>query len=172
MLELIFRFIIPAAESPDRFFDKNTNLVKLAPNQEGVFTMGKTARYRSKWRVNNHGWNHSDDYTFENTGGIPRICIIGDSYVEAKHIDVAESMGVILNELLPGYQTYSFGISGAPFSQYLQMARYVARHYQPDVLVVLLVHNDFDQSIKAYKNTPLVFAIRIKWEFHPRNCAG
>ena len=45
-------------------------------------------------------------------------------------------------------EVFSFGISGAPLSQYLQMARYVAREFHPDAIVVVIVHNDFIESYR------------------------
>jgi hypothetical protein len=45
------------------------------------------------------------------------------------------------------YEVFAFGVSGAPLSQYLNMCRYVDRHFDPDVIVINIVHNDFAESI-------------------------
>ena len=44
-----------------------------------------------------------------------------------------------------------FGMDGAPLSQYLHMLRREVRAYQPDVVVVQLIHNDFDESYRFLK---------------------
>jgi hypothetical protein len=44
-------------------------------------------------------------------------------------------------------EVYDFGISLASLSQYLQMARYIRSHFDPDILVINVVHNDFDESL-------------------------
>jgi hypothetical protein len=48
-------------------------------------------------------------------------------------------------------EVFSFGISEAPLSQYLHVARYVMRTFHPDVVVVVIVHNDF---IESYRPKP------------------
>ncbi len=42
---------------------------------------------------------------------------------------------------------YRFGVSGAPLSQYLHMMRYVYEKFDPDVAIVTLIHNEFDDSL-------------------------
>ena len=44
------------------------------------------------------------------------------------------------------FQVYRFGIDGAPLSQYLHMLRHEVLQYNPDLVIVNLVHNDFDES--------------------------
>jgi hypothetical protein len=40
---------------------------------------------------------------------------------------------------------------GVPLSQYLQMARYVRIHFNPDIFVINVVHNDFAESLCSVK---------------------
>ena len=47
------------------------------------------------------------------------------------------------------FDVYSFGKSGAPLSQYLHMSRYVNDYFDPDILILSVVHNDFDESITS-----------------------
>jgi hypothetical protein len=47
----------------------------------------------------------------------------------------------------PDYEVYAFGKSGAPLSHYLHVSRYVDRHFDPDILIFNMVHNDFEESI-------------------------
>ncbi len=129
--------------------------------RSGTFTSGRAANPGGKWMINNAGWNSPVDYS-ESTSK-PLIAIIGDSYVEAFAVNSDENFaGVLRNLLRDNYRVYSFGISGAPLSQYLQMSRYVQKHFHPDVLVVCVVHNDFDESLAKFSSAP--FFLRITGE--------
>ncbi len=48
-------------------------------------------------------------------------------------------------------EVYRFAISGAPMSQYLYMMECEITAYQPDWIVVILIHNDFDESFGSFK---------------------
>lgn len=54
----------------------------------------------------------------------------------------------------------AFGRAGAPLSQYLHMARYVKKEFNPDVYVFNIVSNDFDQSV-ARLNLNETYFLRI-----------
>lgn len=76
------------------------------------------------------------------------ITVIGDSYIEAFQVDADENYPYLLKKKLKtDYEVYAFGISGAPLSQYLHISRYVNKYFNPDILIIDLVHNDFDESI-------------------------
>jgi len=115
---------------------------------EGQFTSGKFAQHRAKWKINNYGWNSPIDYYRKKEIGKTRIAIIGDSFIEAFQVDVEKSYPSQLRaELGNDYEVYSFGISGAPLSQYLHISRYVNRTFNPEILIFNIVHNDFAESI-------------------------
>lgn len=165
LLELVFRFILPAANQPDYLFDEQYGILRFntESNTEGVFSTGKLAEHRAHWQINNAGWNNPLNYTKEKPAGITRIAIIGDSYVEALNVNQSEMFGVRLQEQLgKNFQVYTFGVSGSPFSQYLQMSRYVQQEFNPDVYVFSLVHNDFDESITGKAIGPFYHTLRIE----------
>jgi len=152
VLELVLTFIIPAAEFPYYYYDPNEHILRFSTTEqrEGVFTIGPLAQQRGQWKINNAGWNSAID--FLETKRKRRIAIIGDSYVEALQVNVEDSLAGQLRQMLsPDVEVYAFGISGAPLSQYLQMARYARDHFDPDILVVNVVHNDFDESLCSVK---------------------
>jgi hypothetical protein len=148
ILEIIFTFIIPAAQFPYYYYDPDDHILRFSTieQREGVFTKGLLAQQRAKWSINNAGWNSAID--FKTSKRKPRIAIIGDSYVEAFQVNVGDSLAGQLRKLVSRhFDVYDFGISGAPLSQYLQMTRYVRNRFDPDIIVINVVHNDFDESL-------------------------
>jgi hypothetical protein len=90
------------------------------------------------------------------------ITIIGDSYIEAFKVDVKSSIVSILREKIRDqYGVYGFGKSGAALSQHLQMGRYVSKHFNSDVIVINVVHNDFDESLLSIKNFPYFWELKL-----------
>jgi hypothetical protein len=152
VLELIVTFGIPASQFPYYYYDQDEHILRFSPSvqRDGLFTIGLLAQQRGRWHINNRGWNSSIDFITPKRN--PRIAIIGDSYVEALQVDVENSIAGQLGRLVgPDIDVYAFGISGASLSQYLQMARYARAHFDPDVLVINVVHNDFDESLCSVK---------------------
>lgn len=81
--------------------------------------------------------------------------MIGDSFIEGLQVNVADNASAVLESRLkadaacasyPNIEVDSYGMSGAPMSQYLSMLRYAARMYPADVYIVNIVDNDFDES--------------------------
>lgn len=162
LLELTFRFIIPAGEMPKFFYDEEDQILKLDPHQRrtGLYTMGNMAQQRSRWRVNNLGWNSNIDYN--NHHDKPLIAIIGDSYIEGFQVNPENNIANKLREMLKNkYEVYSFGISGASLSQYLQMNRYVNKHFHPDIIVINVVHNDLDESLCSVRRQPGLLCLAV-----------
>jgi len=147
ILEMFFRFVIPAMDRPPACFDTAEGIFKYCPDAgEGLATFGKYARQRGRWRINNHGWNSPIDYSIRKDR--PRIAVIGDSYVEAFHVDVGKDFPSLMRtEIGDIYDVYSFGISGASLSEYLNINRYVNRNFDPDILIFNIRYNDFAESV-------------------------
>lgn len=145
----VFRLVWPASDVPGNAFVDG--VVRYAPNQHGIWRVRD--EIAAPYRVNAQGWNSgSGDYAVARRPGTARIAIVGDSFVEALQVPFDRSLGERLAAELGGaghpVEVYRFGISGAPLSQYLQMAEREVMRYRPDWVVVLVVHNDFDESYK------------------------
>jgi hypothetical protein len=152
LLEVVFRTVIPASARPQAYLDPVTTLWKLdrTAQAEGLATIGRFAEQRGHWRINNEGWNSPIDYRPAKAGR--RVAVIGDSFIEALQVDIERSYPNLLAESLDeDWDVYAFGVSGAPLSQYLHMARHVVPRFSPDVLVLNLVHNDF---VESYADLP------------------
>jgi GDSL-like Lipase/Acylhydrolase len=141
---IIFRFVLPAADLPrNQFVD---DIIKYIPNQKGIFR--KSDDYQTAYNINADGWNSRHAQYVRPKSNKSRIAIIGDSYVEALMVDYHRSLAEQLEDKLgrDHFEVYRFGISGAPLSQYLQILRREVVKYSPDLVVIVLVHNDFDES--------------------------
>lgn len=159
LLEISSRLFFPGALYPIREYDKENLITKSNSEirESGLWTAGYLSQAKAKWRINNEGWNSPIDYNYLSIQGIKRIAVIGDSYIEAFQVDCGKSYPFILNELLgKKYEVYSFGASGSPLSQYLHVSRYIEKIYNPDLYIINVVHNDFEESIFGWnpQNTP------------------
>jgi hypothetical protein len=139
--------VISASEWPLGHFNEEDKMFVFDNQKEsGTMTIGRFAEIRTRWRINNMGWNYPIDYFLVEDKEL--IAVIGDSFVEALQVDVDKNFSYLLREkVYPGREVYAFGRSGAPISHYLHISRYVNKHFNPDILIFSLVHNDFDESI-------------------------
>lgn len=151
--ELCFRFVLPAPDIPaPAFID---GVLRHQPGQRGLYWSGPGGEgdVRAPFSINAQGWNSArPDYPQKRSAAL-RIAVVGDSFVEALQVPPDKSLAEDLERELAGRkggaEVFRYGVSGAPLSQYLHMARRAALPDRPDVLIVLVVHNDFDESWRA-----------------------
>jgi hypothetical protein len=164
---VVFRFILPASDFPA--LDFVDGVVKYRPNQTGIYRVRN--QINSRYQINANGWNSAHPrYESGAPAGKYRIAVVGDSYVEALQVNFGESLAEQLEgELGNGrFEVYRFGISGAPLSQYLHILRREVAAYQPNLGVVILIHNDFNESYQ-YVRQGVIFAssfLKIKIANH------
>lgn len=139
---VVFKYILQAADLPR--IDASGIVTKYAPGQTGTYRLRN--EITAKFAVNTQGWSSAkNNYVVQKD--IPRIAIIGDSYIEALQVDLDASVAEQLEKTGNGsFEVYRFGMSGAPLSQYLHMLRHEVLAYKPDLVIFNLVHNDFDES--------------------------
>jgi hypothetical protein len=123
---------------------------------EGIYRRGFPCEIKSRYHINSAGWNANREY-YEHKTADTRIAIIGDSFVEALEVDVDKSVAGVLERdlnksLKRNIEVYRFGIPYAAMSQYLRMMEYVKKKYDPDIIIVLIVYNDFLDSIYGFGN--------------------
>src|SRR5215470_2181644 len=145
---VLFRFVLLASDVPANDFANG--LVRYAPNQAGIWRVRN--EIAAPYAINAQGWNSGiGDYALPRTPGVGRIAVIGDSYVEALQVahdrSFAERAAAELARDRGPVEAFRFGISGAPLSQYVHMAEREVVPYAPDRMVVMLVHNDFAESL-------------------------
>jgi hypothetical protein len=163
-LELIvFRFVLPASDYPRLHFING--IVKYEPNQQGIYRVRN--EIMARYKINANGWNSKyDEYEINSKQNKYRIAIIGDSFVEAFQVDYDKSVAERLEARLGSEcsQVYRFGIGGAPMSQYLHMLRNEIMIYKPNLVVVILIHNDFSESYQFMPGVYTSSFLKIKIE--------
>jgi hypothetical protein len=129
-------------------------VVRYQPNTRATFRHpdGRESRVS----INAQGWNSSKpDYAQTPEAGRLRIAVIGDSYVHAGFVNVEEAFPEVIERELKGAgvaaEVFRFGMDGAPLSQYLHVLRREVRAFKPDVVLIQLIHNDFDESYRFLK---------------------
>lgn len=108
-----------------------------------------------KRQVNNLGFISDQHYQVDiSANAKPLIAIIGDSYIEAMQVDYANTTEAnIVKRCADGARVYSFGAQFAPLSQYLSWVQYVGNTFAPQVMVINIVGNDFDESLLSYQRS-------------------
>jgi lysophospholipase L1-like esterase len=140
---VVFRHIVHVSELPRNIFINS--IIKYEPNQKGKYFVDT---YGFNYKINAQGWNSKyQQYSIEKNNKF-RIAIIGDSFVEALQVNFDKSLAEQLEMLFGNdiVEVYRFGINGAPLSEYLQILRQEVIHYNPDLVIIVIVHNDFMES--------------------------
>lgn len=128
-------------------------------NQVVRYQPGSTPTFRhpdgrkTHLTINADGWNSTKpEYVRDKIPGVLRVAVVGDSYVHGAFINTDQGFPEVLERELNAagkkVEVYRFGMDGAPMSQYLWMLRKEVINYHPDVVVVQLIHNDFDESYR------------------------
>jgi len=160
---VVFRLIFLPSDVPrNAYID---GLIRYVPEQSGIWRVKN--EIQAPFAINRQGWNSEHkEYRRARTPGIGRIILIGDSYVEALQVPVTASLAEQLERRLVStpVEVYRLGISGAPLSQYLLMFEREAVYYAPDLIVLVLVHNDFDESFQFHggRYTSSFLKIRVE----------
>jgi SGNH hydrolase-like domain, acetyltransferase AlgX len=153
MLEGAFRLLPVASPPPLLPVNAANPVARFVPNRDYLYAAGWNFPIQSHKHSNNYGFNHFADYHAEET--TPLLAVVGDSFVEAHEVDAGKSAAELLHAKLAGAgRVYSFGISGAPLSTYLAYAEFARNRFRPQALAIVVIGNDFDESLLKYKSEP------------------
>jgi hypothetical protein len=119
------------------------------PNRELTWSRGWDFRIVNRARVNNAGFVNDQIYDADDPR--PLLAVVGDSYVEAVMIPSAATFHARLAAAAPARRLYTFAASGAPLSQYAAYARHARKVWRAEALVVVVIGNDFDESLAHYR---------------------
>ncbi len=145
LVEVGVRLFCQVTDIPFFFWDPLLG-PRRAPRQSGRYVYGQ-GHIDARYRFNDQGWNHPDaSYATRKPPGSTRVCMIGDSYVEALQVDVGRAMFSVAAEAMTRpdrpVEWLAFGCSGWGTSQEYEVIRHYALEYSPDVVILLFVQND------------------------------
>ena len=146
-LELTF-WILPVREATPRLPPSGSDrITRFRPDEQRRYSAGWDFFLVNEMRTNNAGWVSDIDYV--RTADTPLVAMVGDSYVQGDHVAWRDTChGRLARRLNGAFRVYSFGINGAPLSQYLAYAQHARDSYRPVALVIPIIENDFDQSLR------------------------
>lgn len=152
-LEIALRFLPVTSATGTMVVNQTNPIVRFTPNQPFTFAKGWQFAIVNSGRINNYGFVNDQDYTPYNQRG--PLIIIGDSYVEAMMVPYKQTVQGRLAEFLENKRpVYSIGISGSQLAQYLAFAQYAWTEFHPDAMAIVIVGNDFDESLTKYRQEP------------------
>ncbi|MBN1312335.1 MAG: hypothetical protein JXB30_13030 [Anaerolineae bacterium] len=158
VIDVLFPLFVPVSDYPYVQADAQLGIRRI-PNQSGRWVYRGGEEVNVHWHTNAQGWISSYDYITARAG-VPRIAVVGDSYVEAQNVETSESFPEQLQQYLPcEAEVYRFGMSGASLAQYWAILQEAVK-YQPDITVISIVGNDFEQSLGPN-------AFGLHWYFRP-----
>ena len=153
LAEIVLRFFPVASGLWAVPVDVAQPIFRFTPNRDFLFSRDWNFSIVNRGRINNDGF--VNDQNYDQADPRPLLTVIGDSYVEAAMVPNHQTFYRRLAEKLKDAgRVYSFGASGAPLSQYLAWARYVSQKYRPSGIAILVVGNDFDESLWTYNQRP------------------
>jgi len=144
--ELILRFLPYNSGIIASHVDDNQPVYRFLPEQITQYSQDWDMKNNRKRYVNKDGFLSNIEY--EKNATRPLIVVIGDSFIEAMQVNWAKSAhGLLHQQLSPEVRVYSFGAAYASLAQYLAWASYAHTNYEPDMLIVNIVGNDFLQKL-------------------------
>jgi len=154
----------------------SNGVVRYQPGAQAVFRHPDGTQTRAS--INRQGWNSTKPaYSEAKTPGVLRVAVVGDSYVHGSFVDTAQGFPEVIERQLNAAgvaaEVLRFGMDGAPLSQYLHMLRREVAAFKPDLVVVLLIHNDFDESYRFLKTryASAFLKVGVDEEGRPREIA-
>jgi len=151
VLELVFRVFVPAATAPVEYQHTPPPVMALdrEAKTEGTYTVGRLARDKFKWKVNNAGFNSNHEYKSASERNQKCIAVIGSSYVQGFYSDVDAHFSASLEDRLDDQTVvYNLGTSGMPLSQAINVITYARQSFQPDLFIIEVSNGSLRQSIR------------------------
>ncbi len=141
---VVFRHFVAVTDVPEVVF--TNGIIRYVPNQRGTYRIASESA--AAFRINEQGWPSRHARYQKDKGGKKRIAVIGDSYVAGLEVGTDSMLSSRLETLIgeEAVEVYTFGIGGAPLSQYLYVLRKEVLAYDPDVIVFVVVKNDLRDS--------------------------
>jgi hypothetical protein len=153
LAEIVLRFLPVATGMWAMPVNAAHPVFHFTPDREFLFSRDWNFSLVNRGRINNDGFVNDENYAVNDPR--PLLAVVGDSYVEAAMVPNEKTFYRRQSAQLGDKgRIYSFGASGAPLSQYLVWAQYAAQKYHAGAIAIVVVGNDFDESLLAYNARP------------------
>ncbi len=153
MLEIVCRCLPVCDSLMVADLNEASPIRKFEAKGEVTFSLGPLFKVITKKRMNNAGF--LNDFDYKACHDEKMLAVVGDSYVEACQVSNQNAFHGLLAEKVKGIgRVYSFGSSGSQLSTYLSYAEHAVNEYGASSLVIVIVSNDFDESLQTYKFAP------------------
>ncbi len=156
-LEIVFRFVFPAANMPYGQQIKDFGIMALERGgaTSGHNTMGRFSRPAFRWQVNQAGFNSAIEYVAGADRALPCAVVVGNSYVQGLYGNVEDHLAGQLHQKMSGLmEVYNLGTSGMPFSQAPLVARFAADRYSPELIIIQTGSGSVTNSLRRNGKVP------------------
>lgn len=154
VLEVGVRLFVQVTDNIDYTYLPGVG-IRLVPKQAGVFVRDGI---HGAFRVNEAGFNNAHTYTTRRIPGVHRVAVVGDSFIEALHVNQGQALFDVLERQLNADQVpsevYSFGVSGFGTAQIYHLVTDYVLPYSPDAVVYLFIINDVADSARCAGENP------------------
>ena len=161
LIEIISRFLPTQELFKLQIITPENPIIRYEPNKEATFSLGWNFYQITKKKKNNYGYVASKNYSKISE---PDVMVIGDSFVEAMQVDNKEAIPQIIEQFDTSLNVYAMGISDVPLSQYIKFIEFAEKEFSPKEYIVVVVGNDFDESLCSYKKKQGTYCIDKNFE--------
>lgn len=140
--ELILR-VLPVSTATNTDYHLTPNILNYPPNHEWTMATGWDLRNVQHQRSNNMGFAAEHDFV----AGSDAVGLIGDSYVEASMLPMADRPAAQLERALGGRRVYAMGGPGSSLLDYAERIEWAHRTLGLNTFVVLMEHADASQAL-------------------------
>ncbi|MEM8813999.1 MAG: hypothetical protein AAGF59_15415 [Pseudomonadota bacterium] len=151
VFEVVLRFLPVGDALLAEPVSEDQPIFRFRPDRTLMWSRGATFDLVNRIRVNNAGFVNDQDYRSDDE--TPLLAVVGDSQIEAAMVPYEDTLHGRLASARAD-RVYSFAASGAPLSQYVVWARYARQAWKAERLVVVVIGNDFDESLASVKQGP------------------
>jgi len=149
VLEIVLRFLPVQSHVPYQPVNTDNPVARYQPYHQFVYSNHWNFQNINYGRTNAQGF--VSDFDYDTADRQPLIAVIGDSYIEARMVPFSQTIQETIRAgLNDAVRVYAFAMNGAALSQYLAFAKMVRDTYHPDMMVVNIVSNDFDESFAQF----------------------
>ena len=159
LCELILSFLPVSTPVRTHALSSNAKPFDVRATESSTLTFSSMSFFDNAIKRKTNSLGFFSDYEYENN--FSGNFVVGDSQVEAVQVKFLDTFHQII-EKKTNKKMYNIGLSGAPLSQYHAYVNEICERYKPAIILLLIIPNDFKQSLKEYR-------IRNGWFHYDKN---